>query len=422
VALRESGYLFELRGRRLPQARENLKKVRALLRRLENRGYVTQARVAAHLDRLALGDEANAAVDALDAVHLMTVHASKGLEFPVVFLVNLSKGTGSWGDPIRVSTDAAGDDISVSVGSFQSDADEERGAHEQEETKRLLYVALTRARDSLYLAMALKDGRTSGTRGSFSEAMPSSLLDLFATGVTDRVEWIASSGARHEIAVCRPHLESADHPADANPAPSAREPDDFEPLRDPSTPPRAVSTAVSEAVVSAAATHLEERPDESERRIGRIVHRLLQRYGFDAGDDRVLLEAAVRIAGSSADGGEDAITPRVDVAAQAVSAYHRIRERADVQALLGSGEPLREVPFSLRAGNAVVRGTIDCLILAPGRVVVLEFKTGRPHSSHRAQVELYRQAAQHLFPGTPVETLLVYAGDTRNGTLKLAVG
>ena len=40
------------------------------------------ARIAAHLDRLAVGDEANAAIDALDAVSLMTVHAAKGLEFP----------------------------------------------------------------------------------------------------------------------------------------------------------------------------------------------------------------------------------------------------------------------------------------------------------------------------------------------------
>ncbi|MGH6692326.1 MAG: UvrD-helicase domain-containing protein, partial [Gammaproteobacteria bacterium] len=72
VSLTESAYAFELRGPRLQQARENLKKLRALLRRLQNRGYATIARVAAHLDRLTVGDEANAVVDALDAVNLMT--------------------------------------------------------------------------------------------------------------------------------------------------------------------------------------------------------------------------------------------------------------------------------------------------------------------------------------------------------------
>ena len=75
LVLAESAYAYELRGPRFLQARENLKKIRSLLRRMQNRGYATLARMAAHLDRLAVGDEANAAIDALDAVNLMTVHA-----------------------------------------------------------------------------------------------------------------------------------------------------------------------------------------------------------------------------------------------------------------------------------------------------------------------------------------------------------
>ena len=78
----ETAYAYELRGPRRLQARENLKKLRGLVRRIQNRGYATLARIAEHLDRLAVGDESNAAIDAVDAVSLMTVHAAKGLEFP----------------------------------------------------------------------------------------------------------------------------------------------------------------------------------------------------------------------------------------------------------------------------------------------------------------------------------------------------
>ena len=94
LVLDETAYAFETRGPRVRQARENLKKIRALIRRVQNRGYATMARLAEHLDRLTAGDESNAVIDALDAVNLMTMHAAKGLEFPVVFVVNLSRGTG----------------------------------------------------------------------------------------------------------------------------------------------------------------------------------------------------------------------------------------------------------------------------------------------------------------------------------------
>ena len=159
----------ELTGVRLAQARENLKKIRAIIRRIQNRGYVTLERIVTHLDHLAVGDEANAVIDATNAVSLMTVHASKGLEFPVVFVVNVSRGTGNWRDSIRIAGEA-GDDVSVSVGDFESRADEDEPERDREETKRLLYVALTRARDRLYLGIGRQGGALSAdareSRGS----------------------------------------------------------------------------------------------------------------------------------------------------------------------------------------------------------------------------------------------------------------
>jgi len=179
--LRETAYGCEMRGPRRVQARENLKKLRAFIRKAENRGYVTLARIAEFLDELAVGDESNAVIDALDAVSLMTVHAAKGLEFPIVFVVNMNRGTGGPRAPIRVMVDGY-DTPSVSIGDFESEADEDASAREREETKRLLYVAVTRARDRLYLGAVVKDGVFKPGRGSLGEVLPPGARARFTSG------------------------------------------------------------------------------------------------------------------------------------------------------------------------------------------------------------------------------------------------
>src|SRR6185312_3619186 len=120
--------------------------------------------------------------DAEDAVSLMTVHAAKGLEFPVVFVVNMNRGTGNARAPIRVSPDVLGSP-SVAIADYQSEADEDAGARDREETKRLLYVALTRARDRLYLGAVVKDGGFKPGRGSLGEVLPLRFRPLFGGGL-----------------------------------------------------------------------------------------------------------------------------------------------------------------------------------------------------------------------------------------------
>jgi ATP-dependent exoDNAse (exonuclease V) beta subunit len=199
--LHESAYAYELQGPRQPQARENLKKLRLLVRRIQNRGYATLSRIADHLEQLAVGDESNAAIDAVDAVNLMTVHASKGLEFPIVFVANLGRGTGSAREPIRVGYSLEGE-ASVSIADYQSEADEDAREREREETKRLLYVALTRARDRLYLCAIVRGGECRMNRGSLGEVLPRSFPGIFVTALTEAaVVWEPAGGAAHVFAV-----------------------------------------------------------------------------------------------------------------------------------------------------------------------------------------------------------------------------
>mgnify|MGYP001385525195 CR=1 FL=1 len=185
-------------------------KLGAMVRRFQNHGYATLARVTDHLEELAVGDESNASIDAQDAVSLMTVHAAKGLEFPIVFVVNMNRGTGTTRAPIRVAGDAAGEP-SVAIADYQSEADEDAVARDREETKRLLYVALTRARDRLYLAGAVTNGLFRPTRGSLGEVLPLPVKELFvgASVAPGRpLVWEGPSGTMHAFRV-PPHLPEA---------------------------------------------------------------------------------------------------------------------------------------------------------------------------------------------------------------------
>jgi ATP-dependent helicase/nuclease subunit A len=195
-----AAYAYELQGPRRAQAWENLKKMRGLIRRIQNRGYATLSRIADHLDSLTAGDESNAVLEALDAVNLMTVHAAKGLEFPIVFVVNLGKGASGPPKPIR----ASGDD--VSVGPFVSDTDEAERGREREETKRLMYVAFTRARDRLYLSTVLKEGQFVAGPGSLGAELPDGLRALFpqsAAFPNEAIAWTAANGRTYLFRPCR---------------------------------------------------------------------------------------------------------------------------------------------------------------------------------------------------------------------------
>jgi ATP-dependent helicase/nuclease subunit A len=406
LVLEESAYAVRLAGPRLPYARENLKKIRALIRRIQNRGYTTMARIADHLDRLAVGDEPNAVIDALDAVSLMTVHAAKGLEFPVVFVVNASRGTGNRRDAIRIAGDPTGDAISVAVGDYRSEADEDEAMREREETKRLLYVALTRARDRIYLSTVLKDGRVQPGRGSLAEVWPASLLEAFAGAYagSDRIDWNLPPASVHRFRVVR-SSEQAGVP-DQSRRTAAQTPEvDFSPVvsvgRSRSSVGAVVSSELSDVPASGGA--------ESDLLAGLLVHRLLQRFGMTADLEPAVVETMVTEL-IRASGIDDEERPRIS--REAISRFHALRRHPHLQRDYETGEVFHEVPFTLSADGQMIRGAIDCLIRRPdGSIRVLEFKTGRRREHDALQAEIYRRAAAAVFPDHVIEMDVLYSRD-----------
>ena len=135
-----------------PQADERMENIGVLV--AEAKAYVD---VATFLEEMALMSSADTTAD--QQVTLMTLHAAKGLEFPVVFLAGLEEGILPHA---RVFDSGKADDI--------------------EEERRLCYVGVTRAREELFVSCA--NSRTQF--GQIGYNMPSRFLDemgLLAGGV-----------------------------------------------------------------------------------------------------------------------------------------------------------------------------------------------------------------------------------------------
>ena len=417
LILDESAYAIEMRGPRLSYARENLKKIRAIIRRIQNRGYATIARIADHLDRLSVGDEPNAVIDAFDAVSLMTIHAAKGLEFPVVFIVNAARGTGNRRDVIRIAGSPDDQDLSVAVGDYRSEADEDSPAREREETKRLFYVALTRARDRVYLSTALKDGRVQPGRGSLAEVWPPSLLDSFVAAYAgmDQVDWDGTGGVVHRFRVISGSQATAvahtARPDDESPLAA-----DFERVVEQTPIRRSVAdvVAASDSEAEPAVRHGAEWDGAgSDLLVGVLVHRLLQHYGMTTTVDDVALGSTVETL-LRRERHLEAADP--ETTRETIARFRALREHSELRTEYEASDVFHEVPFSFFADGCIVRGAIDCLIRrADGSVRILEFKTGRPRDEHQRQAEFYRRAAAAVFPDAPVTVDVVYAMDATSG-------
>jgi ATP-dependent helicase/nuclease subunit A len=423
-ALADSAYEHEVRGSRAAAARENIKKIRSLVRRLQNSGYLTLARLADQLDRLSAGDESNAVVDAVDAVNLMTVHAAKGLEFPVVFVVNLARGSGGPRAPIRVAAHAAPEDA-VAVGDYEAEFDADESAREREETKRLMYVALTRARDRVYLATSTDRGVFKPKKGSLGEVLPDSIrgvLGAASAAAADGTElvWTAGTGATHTFRICMAAaIPESNQPGPFAAAPDRQEdeqapPDDFEAIVAGADLERSPITEGGRAGARRRARKDADSAGVSGVLLGRVVHRMFQaEVRGDLPADELAAIARELVAADEAWNGNDADR----LAGNAARVFQGMWSQEALRAVVDGAECHFEVPISVlrarRKGTArleVLRGVIDCLAVRPeGRVVVVDFKTGTRRDADRRQLRAYVDAVRSMYPGSRVDGCLVYA-------------
>ncbi len=409
--LDQTDYAGCLRGRKGAQGWENLKKILEMLRRAQNRGYLTLSRLAEFLDSASTGEESLAVLEAVDAVNLMTIHAAKGLEFDTVFVVNMDQTTRTDVSLPRIKEKPEGEVEVHALGRPES----EGPARSVEEEKRLLYVALTRARRRLILCASSLTDVASGlsaadVRATFLQLLPDDLSELFQearTSQENELGWTPGDST-HRIRLIRPHREPARHRSSQE-EPAYRS--DLEPLGDGQPTRIAVSELVREMTGGQPQSQPQSRSaDPVDAAVGRIVHRMFE---YSVPIDEALAERADSLATVLSG---RAPQERKQAAQSAAELYRELMARPELRDLLeasatGAGQIFRELPFSLRRRDQIVRGTIDSLLLLDRRVLVIDYKTGSHHPEHRLQIELYLEAARQLFPALDAEGVIFYATD-----------
>jgi ATP-dependent helicase/nuclease subunit A len=330
--------------------------------------------------------------EAGEAVRVMTIHGAKGLEAPVVILPDTTGPPRQQGDDTLFIT-PDGPVFSASSADDDPYAAQARAAwrgRQDEEHLRLLYVAMTRARDRLIVCGF---GRGQGV-GKADPKSWHALVERAMTRIGAEID--TPFGKGYALGA----LQTAGREAGAQGAPAApawaRAPAPAAP-RDRSAAPSALLKE---------GAPLSPRADGGARfRRGLLIHGLLQRLPD--------IEAALR---------RDAA--RTWLASQGVGAAEADALAGEALAVIddarfahafGPGSR-SEQPIIGRVGAVQVRGVVDRLVIGAAAVDILDFKSDRPSPADPAktpegyvlQMALYRAVLSQIFPGRAIRCALIW--------------
>ena len=349
-----------------------------------------------------------------EAVRVMTIHAAKGLEFPVVILTGINSDRSRGTEVVHFDRQQGRVEVGFGsqAGRFSTDGYEELAETEKmmsdAEAIRLMYVATTRARDHLILSLR-RTSTTSGTKSAAGQI--AAIVEEHASLWRDVVLNAAANS---------PETDPGD---ELDPAGVVASHEHSQGALDQWLAEREALISGLGRPSSVASTALgrsteNEREDKREQEheepwkigragtgVGRAVHAVLQTVDLDAGAgiaERARAQAA-------AEGVQDR--------EQEIAGLCRAAVDSDVvRRAVASKRYWREVPVAVGMGGGSLHGFIDLLFEEPDGLVVVDYKTDSLRKDetaeavqrYRLQGGAYAHAIQQL-TGKPVkEAIFLY--------------
>lgn len=352
-----------------------------------------------------------------DAVRVMTVHAAKGLEAKIVFLPDTCGAPSPRHDPkifalgdAALGTETIGwsprKDCDCGAISAARDVVREAAA---DEYRRLLYVALTRAEERLYIAGF--HGPRPPEAGSWAVMIEATLArdDAIETlpafwNDEETIARLVSTG-RPSSDIMRPSRGAPDVGGVTALPEWLSRPADFEPSAPPPLrPANALASSDNPAEIDVSGAR------RAALQTGRLMHILLQYLSLVAPDDR--REAGLAYLAAAANGLDLAARENLATAALGVLDLPSLAD------LFGPGSKAEVAiagKISLPSGARVeVSGQVDRIGETESEVFVADFKTGAPRGAEEtpraylAQMALYRAVLAPLWPRKRVRMLLIW--------------
>ena len=342
-----------------------------------------------------------------DEVRIMTIHGAKGLEAPIVILPDMLASRGK-SEPVLPAADGSVHywlpPSDLARPAFVDEARQAATTLRTEEDNRLLYVAMTRARDGLVIGGWEKPNGVRRLDGS-DYALLSAAIKATKTAIENEdgtvsitAEQTAKIDDKREKEPKLPPKKPVDDAADWLFRPAPMDDKSGRPIR-PSQPgldhdPQSLAAGVA-------------KQNAQSRQIGlaygKLAHRLLEQ--LPATDAAVRRDRAVQIAGQSRDVPD----------AMAASLIDKLLTLIDLPAFvpLFSKDALVEVPINGRLNGIGIAGQIDRLFIDDKRIILADFKTGQPREnaiprSYLHQMALYDGLLQKIYPGRDIECWLVW--------------
>jgi len=349
-----------------------------------------------------------------DAVRVITVHGAKGLEAPIVFLPDTFQTPRSderffWPAPNGIETFLWAPRRALHDLLCDTEREKIKQLREQE-YRRLLYVALTRARDRLYICGWRT--KTAPPDGCWYNLIERGLKDI-AQEVED--DFLAAQKETDSATLLR--LQS----------PQTAPTEDFEPKADDpmnplpawarrtapaeETPPRPLAPSRPDGAEPPVVSPLGEDAGVRFRR-GRIVHTLLQTLPDLAPEARAA--AAHRFVARPA----HELSPEEQTAI--VEETLAVLSAPASAFLFGPGSRA-EVPLVGRIGNSVISAQLDRIAIDGDIVSIVDFKTNRPPPQRAEQVPevylkqmaVYRAALALVYPEKRIDCYLLWTDGAR---------